>query len=492
MPLPRNINIHYKTKAILCAVLLTLTQSNSQAATGLDVITMRNGDIHNGTAALERYSIKTVYSIISVPYLLMQKLTLGDQEHPDEIWTVFGERFSGKITDQAITALRLTAPTLPISISDIASIEFSHPQQPTTDIKPPDGIEMSNGDRFHGRIIHSDYLLKGDASIHLFKRDDIHIIDVDPNPEQKGNRAQLTPISGKVVQGELITSSIRTLTRYGETIYLPLAALNTLAFNTQRLSRSTDFHYRSTIDPSTLLQDRMADGTPGPLMARLPGGKYKRGDLQGDGDSDEKPPITMQIKPFAIGVYEVTFDEYELFCSDTGRDRPDDGDWGRGRRPVINVTWEDAIAYTKWLSRRTGHSYRLPSDAEWEYAARAHSTTRYWWGQQVDKPRANCEGCGSIWDGEKSSLVGRFPPNRFGLHDTAGNVFEWVADCLHDDFSTDPSDGSAVDRPQCGKRVVRGGAWSFPPKEIRSANRWRDFPTRSSDDTGFRVARDLR
>jgi len=491
MPIPRKISIRYRTTAFICTLLIALTHTNSMAATGLDVITMQNGDIHNGTAALERYSIKTIYGSISIPYLLMQKLILGNRDHPDEIRTVFGERFSGNITDRVITALRLTGPTLPIAISDIASIEFSHPQLPTPDTNPPAGIEMSNGDRFHGWILHSDYLLKGNASIHLFKRDDIHILDIDPSPEQKSNLTQLATNSGEMVQGELVTNSIRAKTRYGGTIFLPLSGLNTLAINTKHLSGSPDFHYRRNIDPTALFRDRMVDDTPAPFMARLPGGPYQRGDLQGDGDGDERPPLTMQIKPFAIGLYEITFNEYKLFCADTGRDIPEDEGWGHGRRPVINVSWEDAQAYTQWLSRRTGHSYRLPSDAEWEYAARGNSNSRYWWGQQVDKPRANCEGCGSIWDGEKSSLVGRFPPNGFGLHDTAGNVFEWVADCLHDDFSTDPTDGSPVDRPQCGKRIIRGGAWSFPPKEVRSANRWRDFPTRRSDDTGFRVARDL-
>ena len=105
--------------------------------------------------------------------------------------------------------------------------------------------------------------------------------------------------------------------------------------------------------------------------------------------------------------------------------------------------------------------------------------------------RANCEGCGSLWDGEKTAPVGRFSANAFGLHDTAGNVFEWVADCYHNTFEHAPANGAALDKPGCGKRVIRGGAWSFPPKEIRSANRWRDFPARRSDDTGFRVVREI-
>jgi formylglycine-generating enzyme required for sulfatase activity len=196
----------------------------------------------------------------------------------------------------------------------------------------------------------------------------------------------------------------------------------------------------------------------------------------------------VQLQPFAIGVHEVTFDEYDRFCADTGHRKPDDQGWGRGGQPVVNVSWEDANAYAAWLSRRTEQRYRLPSDVEWEYAARAGSVSRFWWGDDPQPYRANCADCGSLWDGEQSAPVGRFPPNPFGLHDTAGNVFEWVADCWQESFvAVSAAAGDGV----CGKRVIRGGAWSFPAREIRSANRWRDFPTRRSDDTGFRLVREL-
>jgi formylglycine-generating enzyme required for sulfatase activity len=229
----------------------------------------------------------------------------------------------------------------------------------------------------------------------------------------------------------------------------------------------------------------------GPRLIALGGGAFSRGDLQGDGDGDEQPPVKVQLAPFAIGIYEVTFDEYDQFCEDTGYPKPDDQAWGRGSRPVVNVSWEDAKAYLEWLSRRTEQRYRLPTDAEWEYAARAGTSSRYWWGNEPAPYRANCAECSSLWDGEKSAPVGRFLPNPFGLHDTAGNVFEWVEDCWVDNFSELSLDGKVPDQTACGKRVIRGGAWSFPVKEVRSANRWRDFPSRSSDDTGFRVVREL-
>jgi formylglycine-generating enzyme required for sulfatase activity len=252
-----------------------------------------------------------------------------------------------------------------------------------------------------------------------------------------------------------------------------------------------DFNPRRQQIPESLFRDRMVDGTPGPEMIALSGGEYLRGDSSGDGDNDEKPPRPVKPGPFAIGTFEVTFEEYDQFCDATGHPRPDDEGWGRGRRPVINVSWQDAKAFTDWLSSKTRQIYRLPSDAEWEYAARAGTRSRFWWGNEPGTARANCEGCGSLWDGEKTARVGKFRANPYGLHDTAGNVFEWVADCYHDSFANAPIDGSALDKPGCGKRVIRGGAWSFPPREIRSANRWRDFPSRHSDDTGFRIVREL-
>ena len=492
MPIRQKIKNITTIAVTACGILASFSFSHISSATGFDVITMKNGDIHNGTAALERFTIKTSYGGVSIPYISMEKLTLGGIYGRDEIRTRMGELFSGKITDSEVMALRDSGPILPLDIADIAVIEFSPRQKIPANIPPSDAIETHSGDRFTGWILTKDYLLKSATSMQILDREKIRIIDIDSDRDQKVTSVQLTSGNGERFQGELLLQNIGVKTRYGETLDISLSQLSTLTFGSNGMTSKQNFHYRRNLDPSALIRDRMADGIPGPELIILQGGKFQRGDLQGDGDGDERPPINIKLKPFAIGIYEITFDEYDLFCADSGRDMPDDEGWGRGRRPVINVSWEDASAYTLWLSRKTGHSYRLPSDAEWEYAARAGTKTRFWWGQEVEKHRANCEGCGSIWDGEKSAPVGRFPPNRFGLHDSAGNLFEWVADCLHDDFSQDPSDGSPVDRPDCGKRIIRGGAWSFPPKEIRSANRWRDFPTRRSDDTGFRVVRELK
>ena len=191
---------------------------------------------------------------------------------------------------------------------------------------------------------------------------------------------------------------------------------------------------------------------------------------------DEGPVHRVTIgRPFAVGVYEVTFGEWDACVSGGGCGgyRPDDGGWGRGPRPVVNVSWNDAKAYVDWLSSETGEAYRLLSEAEWEYVARAGTRTRYWWGDEIGRNRANCAGCGSRWDGGQTAPVGSFSANGFGLHDVHGNVWERVEDCWNVSYRGAPSDGSAWESGNCSRRVVRGGSWVDDPRSLRSANRIR-------------------
>jgi formylglycine-generating enzyme required for sulfatase activity len=239
-----------------------------------------------------------------------------------------------------------------------------------------------------------------------------------------------------------------------------------------------------------------------PVMVKLP---REGQDLQfvmgSEESSDEQPPHPVDIqRPFAIGQYEVTFKEYDRYLFATGRkleDFPRDQGWGRGTRPVIYVSWQDVKGYAKWLSEETGKHYRLPTEAEWEYAARARTTTPYWWGddiQQHGKVWANCYNCGSKWDAKQTAPVGSFEPNPFGLYDTLGNVWEWVEDCWHGNYEGAPTDGSAwleEDGGNCARRVVRGGSWNYRPWNVRSATR--DWSSRDGRNfvQGFRLAQDL-
>jgi formylglycine-generating enzyme required for sulfatase activity/serine/threonine protein kinase len=228
-----------------------------------------------------------------------------------------------------------------------------------------------------------------------------------------------------------------------------------------------------------------------PEMVVIPAGTFRMGDLIGGGNADEKPVHSVTVKSFALGKTEVTFAEYDVFASATNRSLPKDEGWGRGSRPVIHVNWEDATAYSAWLSKKTGKSYRLPSESEWEYAARAGSTKKYSWGNDIGRNNAVCNGCGSQWDAKQTAPVGSFKANDFGLLDMHGNVFEWTQDCWNGSYAGAPSDGSAWTRRDCNRRVLRGGSWFYIPGYLRSASRvWFTASTRFNI-SGFRVAQDL-
>ena len=234
-----------------------------------------------------------------------------------------------------------------------------------------------------------------------------------------------------------------------------------------------------------------------PEMVMIPGGRFRMGcvsDRNCDEDKKEFPVHEVQVKAFELSKYEVMFEEYDRFTHATGRERANDQGWGRGRRPVINISWDDAVAYAQWLSAQTGESYRLPSEAEWEYAARAGTETLYSWGNEIGRNRANCSSCGSRWDDRRTAPVGSFSPNGWGLHDMHGNVLEWVQDCWNGSYRGAPADGSAWESGDCSRRVLRGGSWFSVPRYLRSALRLsalrlRDPPSIRSNLFGVRVAR---
>ncbi len=229
----------------------------------------------------------------------------------------------------------------------------------------------------------------------------------------------------------------------------------------------------------------------GPAMLRIDGGVFTMGNSRSQLSADERPVRQVTLKAFAISRGEVTFKEYDQFARASGRKLPDDKGWGRGDRPVINVSWNDAQAYVEWLSKRSGKRYRLPTEAEWEFAARGGSDSTYWWGYQAGKGNANCFDCGSEWDRKSTAPSGSFKPNGYGLYDTAGNVREWVEDCYHGNYSGAPRDGSAWVEPGCVERVARDGAYDKPSPSMSSTARSHFKPDVRLPDIGFRVARDL-
>ncbi len=242
----------------------------------------------------------------------------------------------------------------------------------------------------------------------------------------------------------------------------------------------------------TIVQDWLAGGGRGPVMVYLWGGEFSMGSERDQLALEEQPAHRVEVKDFAIGKYEVTFDEYQRFARATGRSMPDGQDWGKGRRPVINVTQEDAVAYTRWLSRQSGQHYRLPTEAEWEYAAAGGTDSYYWWGYELGEGNANCFNCGSRWDEKSTAPVGSFKANPYGLHDMAGNVMEWVQDCHHPDYRGAPADGSAWLKPGCEDVVVRGGGFNKPEDTLRTTKRSRHHRSTRLPVLGFRVVRDVR
>jgi len=236
-------------------------------------------------------------------------------------------------------------------------------------------------------------------------------------------------------------------------------------------------------------RDTLSGGDSGPLMVELPAAGYLMGSAGNSLNFDERPQHPVNLSAYAIGKYEVSFTEYDRFARATGRRLPSDEGWGRDDRPVINVSWNDAEAYARWLSEQTGHQYRLPSESEWEFAARGNTTNAFWWDGVISTNPANCFDCGSRWDGTRTAPVGSFQANAFGLHDTAGNVQEWTGDCYHPNYQNAPSDGSVWQTPGCVQRVVRGGSYTSPLDSVRSAKRGEYDQGTRLDNLGFRVVR---
>jgi len=234
-------------------------------------------------------------------------------------------------------------------------------------------------------------------------------------------------------------------------------------------------------------------------MITIPGGIFEMGDLTGNGEDNEKPAHRVEVKPFRMGKTEVPFTLYDSYLKATNQkagdrkfERANDHGWGRGDRPAINVSWDDAQAFIQWLNEaaQPEKPYRLPTEAEWEYAARGGTETDYWWGNSIGSNNANCNGCGSPWDKKMTAPVASFQPNPYGLYDTVGNVWEWVEDCYSGTYNNAPSDGSAVARSGCF-RVIRGGSWYSYPGYTRVSYRYWSWTSGRNNFLGFRLAQDL-
>lgn len=245
------------------------------------------------------------------------------------------------------------------------------------------------------------------------------------------------------------------------------------------------------------------DVLPGLKMIPIPAGTLFMGSSENEVGrrSSEGPPHEVSIQAFELSDTEVTFEQYDLFASETKRKLPNDGGWGRGERPVINVSWNDAFAYIAWLNEKTASKFRLPNEAEWEYAARVGTTTTFYTGNCISTEQANYKGTGEDYNncgantGEylgKTSVVRTYEANDWDLYDMFGNVSEWTQDCWYGDYRNAPVDGSAWlegNGANCNLRVARGGSWKDGPEFLRSAARNSNFRHLAFNNVGFRLAR---
>lgn len=276
----------------------------------------------------------------------------------------------------------------------------------------------------------------------------------------------------------------------------------------ESLSLTGDFYFLpgQGKEASATVQDTLADGSLGPEMVRLTARRFRMGDQQGVGRTDERPTFDIVLaQDLLIGRYEITFAQYDRFCDATQRPKPADSGRGRGNRPVINVTYADAAAYAQWLAAQTGQTYRLPTEAEWEYAARAGSQSSYAFG---NNPKQLCQYANGADLTAQASLpvkqvtecqdgytytapVGSFAANAWGLHDLHGNAWEWVEDGYRAKaYRRYAASGYQPPDNENGRQVIRGGSWSDPPNALRSAARQGVKPTHQTSNLGFRVVRE--
>ena len=241
---------------------------------------------------------------------------------------------------------------------------------------------------------------------------------------------------------------------------------------------------QASMQPGHVFRD--CTGAHCPEMVVIPAGSFVMGSH--DGDADEKPPHRVNIRSFALGRFEVTQGQWQAVMGSNPSYFKDCGD----NCPVEQVSWDDIQQYLVKLSGMTGMKYRLASEAEWEYAARAGSAGKYSWGNEIGRNQANCDGCGSRWDNKSTAPVGSFSANPFGLHDMHGNVWEWVEDVWHDGYAGAPTEGSAwTGAGDSSRRVLRGGSWDAIPGRLRSFGRYWYTPDNRGRDSGLRLARNV-
>jgi len=322
--------------------------------------------------------------------------------------------------------------------------------------------------------------------------DEINALKVPVAPSLRFLEAKAASQSGDSVRAlkaleQFLAASERTGPQYAEALalYPKYQAAGVAAQQELRERRPSELRAAGQGEVADLIERLQAE------MIDVRAGSFRMGGQSGSYiPDDEKPVHEVTLRAFRLGKYEVTFEQYDVFAKATGRALPDDKGWGREKRPVINVSWDDAKAFAAWLSEQSGQKYRLPSEAEWEFAARAGTTTENPWGSAFSAEQANGMGTSGRDTYANTAPVGSFPANAWGLYDVIGNVWEWTEDCWNGSYTGAPVDGSPWTTGDCSRRVIRGGSWNNDPADLRVSNRAGLGPTSRDVFRGFRLAQD--
>ena len=305
----------------------------------------------------------------------------------------------------------------------------------------------------------------------------------------------LTPADSTRIteQAEVVTKAPKVIAAKRK-VHQPDEPVNVAPVTTQQVDSPSVLvtlpNQAQTVRKGAVLRDEMTDGSQGPEMIYIHGGQFNMGLPSSFPHFDERPQRTVSIKPFYLSRHEVTVDEFKNFLEATSSVGGKYAVWGEGNMPVVNVSWQDTQDYAEWLSKQTGFHYRLPSEAEWEYAARAGSNAQYWWGFDGGQGVANCFDCGE-GDGERRIVaVNTLSESPFGLFHILGNAAEWVQDCYFDNYQGAPLSQTPWQEPGCRQRVIRGGGYMTPLSQLRVTKREANAPENRLDGVGFRLVRE--
>ncbi|MEM9439942.1 MAG: formylglycine-generating enzyme family protein [Pseudomonadota bacterium] len=443
-----------------------------------DRIFLHDGQQLQGRLLLDQVRLETAVGAFVLDRSAIREITCpSDAKAPVTIRTNRGDRLTGFLepwqmqvkADNGVTPIKRGAITR-ILLANASSAKKQHDEDHR--------IILKNGDHLYGRL-QDPKLVVGDRPVDLAA-----VVQLDLGEAKDGRSISV------VSDG----ASARRHHEHGfETI-----SFRHWSGSDIRVSRASLASIETETDKRLAFRDDHSDGAPCPhcpLMQVIPPGDFLMGSPNAVDMNrpNEGPvhPVTIAY-PFALGVHEISFDQWDACRADgVCLNRGADERFGRGSRPAISLSLADAKQFLVWLSDKTGHTYRLPTEAEWEYAARAGTTTLYYWGDEIGKSNAVCESCGTKWDNKRSAPTGSFPPNPFGLHDILGNAWEWTADCWNESYAGAPSDGSAWQDGDCTGHVMRGGAWFSFPVNLRTTTRFRGVVGNRYLSKGLRVARDF-